>query len=147
MDRKRWAQIITVAVIVLGAVGTATEMFPVPVREWALWSASVVTAVAAALGFNTGEQPPRDTLPLYKRTPPPLPLLALCLVPLLGACGLTQQQRIQTARDAACAASVSTLEAVEVAAPLCDSEQCLDRLDKARLAAMQAAALACEERS
>lgn len=54
MDRKRWAQVITVAVIVLGAVGTATEMFPMHVREWALWSASVVTAVAAALGFNTG---------------------------------------------------------------------------------------------
>lgn len=73
--------------------------------------------------------------------------LALCLVPLLGACGLTQQQRIQTARDATCVASVSTLEAVEVAAPLCESDQCLDRLDQAREAAMQTAILACEERA
>lgn len=67
----------------------------------------------------------------------------LCLS--LG-CGAAISQRVQTAREATCTASVSTLEAIEVAAPLCESDRCLDRLDKARAAAMQTAALACEER-
>lgn len=145
--------------LVFGALAAGVEYVVASGEVTGLWGTVlgavgvVLAIVAGKLGFSR----PSDTeaireqregeRPLANR-PPPTPLLALCLVmPLIGACGLTQQQRVQTARDTTCAASVSTLEAVEVAAPLCESDQCLDRLDKVRAAAMQAASIACEERA
>lgn len=145
--------------LVFGALAAGVEYVVASGEVTGLWGTVlgavgvVLAIVAGKLGFSR----PSDTeaireqregeRPLANR-PPPTPLLALCLVMLLiGACGLTQQQRVQTARDAICTASVSTLEAVEEAAPLCESDRCLDRLDKVRAAAMQAASLACEERA
>lgn len=147
MDRKIEGWVA----LACGALAMGVEYIVASGEVTGLWgtllgAAGVVLGIVAGkLGFSRpSDLPGRDTLPLSKRTPPPLPLLALCLVPLLGACGMTQQQRVQTARDAACTTAVSTLEAIEVAAPLCESDQCLDRLDKARTVAMQTAELACE---
>lgn len=76
----------------------------------------------------------------------PLSLLALCLVPLLGACGaLTQQQRDTLRRESPCIAANAALEAIPALVPFCNGkEACLTGLDAARAAARATAERECE---